>query len=83
MSLRVSDGIGSGTPGRFTPLCERDDARRRSTSQLRAAVLDLADAQADEPVVDQHVVARLQHVADHRRRDRQLAVACRAPPRRR
>ncbi len=40
----------------------------------RAAALDLVDAEPDEPVVDQHLVARLEHVADHRRRDRQLAV---------
>jgi hypothetical protein len=32
------------------------------------------DVQAHEAVVDQHLVARLQHLADHRRADRQLAV---------
>ena len=73
MSLRVSDGIGSGTPGRLTPLCERDGAADDHLAE-RAAVLDLADAQPHEPVVDQHVVARLQHVADHGGRDGQLAV---------
>ena len=40
----------------------------------RAAALDLVDAQADEPVVDQHLVTGLEHVSDHRRGDRQLAV---------
>ena len=40
----------------------------------RAAVLDFRHAQPDEPVVDQYVVSGLQHVADHGRRDRQLAV---------
>ena len=81
MSLRVSDGIGSGTPGRLTPLCELTGRRRRRRTRARPLV-DLVDAQPDEPVVDQHVVAGLQHVADHRRRDRQLAVGRRAPPRR-
>ena len=47
-----------------------DDHRAR-----RAAALDLVDAEPDEAVVDQHVVARLEHVSDHGRRDRQLAVA--------
>ena len=41
----------------------------------RASTLDLLDAQADEPVVDQHVLPRRQHLADHGRRDRQIAVA--------
>ena len=40
----------------------------------RAAGLDAVDAQPHEPVVDQHVVARLEHLADHGRADRQLAV---------
>ena len=39
---------------------------------LRAPVGHRPDTQPDEPVVDQHVVARLQHVADHGGRDRQL-----------
>ena len=81
MSFRVSDGIGSGTPGRFTPLCERDRAADEHRA-ARAAAVDLVDAQADETVVDEDVVAGLEHVADHRRRDRQLAVG-RARPRRR
>jgi hypothetical protein len=34
----------------------------------------LSTAQPDEPVVDQHLVARFEHVSDHRGRDRQLAV---------
>ena len=49
----------------------------------RAAVRDLLDRQADEPVVDQDVMARPQHLADHRRRDRQLAVRPHAARRRR
>ena len=40
-----------------------------------APVRNLLDAEPDEPVVDQHLVAGLQHVPDYRRRDRQLAVA--------
>ena len=72
-SLRVSEGIGTGTPGRFTPLCElttpADDDRAG-----RAPALDLVDAQPDEPVVDQYLVALLEHVPDHGRGNRQLAV---------
>ena len=33
MSLRVRDGIGIGTPGRFTPLCEVTRRRRSRTAQ--------------------------------------------------
>ena len=40
----------------------------------RAAVLDLLHREPDEAVVDQDVVAGTQHLADHRGRDRQLAV---------
>ena len=60
----------------------RADHAADDDGAARAAILDLLDAQADEPVVDQHVVPRRQHLADHRRRDRQVAVAAR-PPRRR
>ena len=63
MSLRVSDGIGSGTPGRFTPLCAVT-APPTSDLAARAALLDLLDREPDQAVVDQHVVARLEHVAD-------------------
>ena len=56
--LRVSDGIGSATPGRLTPLWEvttpptstSQRARPRSTSTTRSRT---------RAVVDQHVVARL------------------------
>ena len=41
----------------------------------RATPLDLVDAEPNEPVVDQHLVAGLEHVPDHRRRDRELAVS--------
>ena len=40
--------------------------------------LDALDAQPNHAVVDEHVVPRLQHVADRSRADRQLAVARRA-----
>ena len=39
-----------------------------------APLLDLLHGEPDEAVVDQDVVARPQHLADHGRRDRQLAV---------
>ena len=42
---------------------------------LGAATPDALDAEADQTVVDQHLVARLQHLADHRRQHGQLAVA--------
>ena len=79
-SFSVSDGIGSGTPGRFTPLCELT-APPTTTGSARGRCSTSLDAQPDEPVVDQHVVPGLEHLADHGRRDRQLAVAAR-PPRR-
>ena len=44
-----------------------DDGRARDPGRPPAR-------QADEAVVDQHVVAGPQHLADHRGRDRQLAV---------
>ncbi len=59
----MSDGIGSGTPGRLTPLCERTSpptmtaqrARPRSTVSTR---------EAHVAVVDQDVVAGPQHRAE-------------------
>ena len=39
-----------------------------------ASRLDGLDAKPDEPVVDQDVVAGLEHLADHRRQDGQLSV---------
>ena len=57
MSFRVSDGIGSGTPGRLTPLCELT-VPPTSTSQRARPLLDPPDAQPHGAVVDQHVVAR-------------------------
>jgi hypothetical protein len=41
----------------------------------RPAFLDLLDAKTNHAVVDQDVVAGGEHVADHGRRDRQVAVA--------
>jgi glutamine phosphoribosylpyrophosphate amidotransferase len=41
---------------------------------LRAALVHLVDAETDEPVVDEDVVARHEYVSDHRGRDGQLAV---------
>ena len=72
MSFRVSDGIGSGTPGRLTPLCELTTPPTR-TAHGPAACHSL-DAEADEPVVDQDFMAGLQHLADHRGQHRQFAV---------
>jgi len=40
----------------------------------RLALVDLLHPQPNEAVVDQDVVARTEHLADHRRRDGQLAV---------
>jgi hypothetical protein len=42
---------------------------------LGAPTPDALDAEPDQAVVDQHLVARLQHLADHRRQHGQLAVA--------
>ena len=81
MSFGVSDGIGSGTPGRLTPLWALTEPPT-TTVQRALPRLDLLDPQADEAVVDQHVVARREHVADHRRRDGQLAVVGRSLRRR-
>ena len=50
-------------------LAADDDAAARTTG------LDLVDAQANHPVVDQHLMARPEHPADRSRGDRQLAVA--------
>ncbi len=45
-----------------------------TTAHVARPPSTLVDPQPDEPVVDQHVVPGLEHVADHRGRDRQLAV---------
>ncbi len=38
------------------------------------APLDAVDAQPHHPVVDEHVVSRLEHRSEHRRADRDVAV---------
>ena len=73
MSFFVSDGIGSGIPGRLTPLLRADRAGDDHLAD-RAPPLDPADPQPDGAVVDQHVEAGLEHGAEHGRRDRQVAV---------
>ena len=62
----MSDGIGSGTPGRLTPLCDLIDAAD-DDGAARAAALDALDAKPDEAVVDEDVVPGLEHGAEHRR----------------
>ena len=54
-SFRVSDGIGSGTPGRLTPLCGATGPPTTTGQRARPRSTRL-DAKADETVVDQHVV---------------------------
>ena len=54
----------------------RGDPPADDDGAARTAAGDLADPQPDEPVVDQDVVTGLEHVADHRRRDGQVAVGC-------
>ena len=76
MSFFVSDGIGSGIPGRLTPLLRADRAGDDHLADGTAA-LDPADPQPDGAVVDQDVEAGLEHRAEHGRRDRQVAVLCR------
>ena len=72
-SFFVSDGIGTGTPGRLTPLC--DFTSPPTTTRQRARPCSTScDGEPHEAVVDQDVVARPEHLADHGRRDRQLAV---------
>ena len=51
------------------PFVRGDDATGEHRA-ARAALLDRLDPQPDEPVVDQHLVPRLEHLADHRRADR-------------
>ena len=65
MSFRVSDGIGSGTPGRLTPLCELTVPGRSLADG--APALDPLDAEPDGAVVDQDVVAGLEHGSEHGR----------------
>ena len=52
----------------------RADPAADDHGAARAAAVDLVHPEPDQAVVDQDVVAGLEHVADHRRRDRQLAV---------
>ena len=74
MSFRVSDGIGSGTPGRLTPLCEMtvpptstsQRARPRSTSSTRSRTAP-SSMRTSKP--------GLKDGAEHRRRDRKVAVS--------
>ena len=64
------DGIGSGTPGRLTPLCE-ETTPPTITSQRARPALDRLDAELDVAVVDQHVVADLEHRAEDGGADRE------------
>src|SRR3954453_15661613 len=91
VSFRVRDGIGSGTPGRLTPLCDDTDTptitsqrtRPSSTSSTRSRTSPASirtsgpgfAPQPHEPVVDQDGVAGLQHVADDGGSDRQVVRA--------
>ena len=73
MSLRVSDGIGSGTPGRLTPLC--DVMRPPITTAQRARPFSTSSTRRrTRPSSISTSWPGCQHVADHRGRDRQLAV---------
>ena len=72
-SLRVIDGIGSGTPGRLTPLWE-ETTPPTITVAARPATLDRLDPEPDVAVVDQHVVADLEHRAEDGGADREVAV---------
>ncbi len=73
MSFRVSDGIGSGMPGRLTPLWEMI-VPPTSTSQTRSPAFDFEHAEPDGAVVDEDVEPGLEHGAQYRRRDREVAV---------
>ena len=53
----------------------RSDEPADDHGAASASPLDALDPQPDEPVVDQDVVPRLQHLADHGRADRELAVS--------
>src|SRR5436309_478292 len=73
------DSITADVPSRIAFATSLASARVGSgwctiDSSICAAVIDVADAQANETVVDQDVVAGLQHVSDHGGRHRQLAV---------
>ena len=68
------DGIGSGTPGRLTPLCE-ETTPPTTTSQRARPALDRLDPQLHVPVVDEHVVPDLEDGAEHGGADREVAVA--------
>ena len=73
MSFRVSDGIGSDDAGEVDALVGGDDAADEHLA-ARAAAVDVDDAEPHGAVVDQDVEARLEHRAEHRRRDRKVAV---------
>ncbi len=68
----MSDGIGDGTPGTFIALVGRDEAADDHLAG-GASALDPRHLQANTAVVDEHVVAGLQHLAEHGREDGQLA----------
>ena len=65
VSFRVSDGNRERHAGQVDALV-RGDRPADQHGAVRAAVLDVLHLQADQPVVDQHVVAR----AGARRRSR-------------
>ena len=73
MSFRVSDGIGTGTPGHVHALVGLDDAAGQNGAACPPA-LDRLDPEPDESVVDENVVPALEDLAHGGRRNRQLAV---------
>ena len=78
-SLRVIDGIGKRHARQVDALVRGDDAADDDLA-ARPAALDRLDAQLDVPVVDEHVVADLEHGAEHGGADREVAVARRVLP---
>ena len=59
--------------GQVDALVRRDDAADEHLA-VRPAAVDGADAQTHRAVVDEHVEARLQHRAEHGRRDREVVT---------
>ena len=70
----LSQGRNGHRDARNVHALVRADGPADDDGATCASRLDGIDAKPDEPVVDQDVVAGLEHLADHRRQDGQLSV---------
>jgi hypothetical protein len=74
VDVLASEGRDRDRDAREVDTLVRADDAADDDAAARTAVCDFFDAQPHQPVVDEHVVAGLEHLADDRGRDRKLSV---------